>query len=39
VLVAIGIALSQIPLGNVLLTVVLFVVGITTQIAPRGLRR
>ena len=39
VLVAIGIALSQIPLGNVLLTVVLFVVGITTQIAPRSLRR
>jgi hypothetical protein len=39
VLVAIGIALSQIPLGNVVRTVVLFVVGITTQIAPRSLRR
>jgi hypothetical protein len=39
VLLAIGVALSQIPLGNVLLTVVLFVVGITTQVVPRSLRR
>jgi hypothetical protein len=39
VLLAIGVALSQIPLGNVLLTVLLFVVGITTQVIPRSLRR
>jgi hypothetical protein len=39
VLLAIGVGLSQIPLGNVVLTVVLFVVGITTQVIPRSLRR
>jgi hypothetical protein len=39
VLLVVGLALSQIPLGNVVLTVVLFVVGITTQVIPRSLRR
>ena len=35
VLVAVGIALSQIPLGNALLTEALFVAGLATQALPR----
>lgn len=35
VLVAVGGALSQIPLGNAVLTEALFVVGVTTQAMPR----
>jgi hypothetical protein len=35
VLVAVGVALSQIPLGNALLTEVLFIAGVTTQALPR----
>ena len=38
VLVAVGIALSQIPLGNALLTEALFVVGLACLALPRVLR-
>jgi hypothetical protein len=38
-LVAVGVALSQIPLGNALLTEALFVAGIATQALPLIARR